>query len=406
MVFFAWNQFNKATMILNTKIKNKVRSFLYKLHILEDNSPKDYYVSRISKKAPWVYVAYISGVFYNKDNANVLNSHQNQREALAQVEIFNEMGYNVYVQQYLSRGKIPKRKFDIVFGHEPNFVRAALQNPQAIKIHYVPGAYIDHRNGQIIKMTDYVNRTYNSCIPYRRLLEYDDPNHDSKAAYDLADRILMIGSKYTIETFPEYLRSKIVTIHQSTQLTRTVGKIQYAPSNEFFFMGSGGNLLKGISLLVEYFSKHQEYIINIVGPIEQDVREALSGIVTSNIKMHGFVDVNSDDMLEIMGRCNFIIYPSGSEGMPGAVLNSMKNGLIPIVTRWAAFDEVEEYGYILDDWTTDAIDKGVKWSNSLSKDKIIALKEKSSQYVDKTYSLDIFKQEFRDFFVTVIRAKQ
>lgn len=392
--------------MLYTRIKNKIKRLLYKFHILEDNSPKDYYVSRISKKAPWVYVAYISEIFYNKNNVNVLNSHQNRREALAQVEFFNEMGYNVYVQQYLSKGKIPKRKFDIVFGHEPNFVRAALQNPQAIKIHYVPGAYIDHRNGQIRKMTDYVNRTYNSSIPYRRLLEYDNQNHNSKVAYDLADKILMIGSKYTIETFPEHLRSKIVTIHQSTQLTRTIGNIQYAPSNEFFFMGSGGNLLKGISLLIEYFSKHQEYIINIVGPIEPDVKEALSGIVTSNIKMHGFVDVNSDDMLKIMGRCNFVIYPSGSEGMPGAVLNSMKNGLIPIVTRWAAFDEVEEYGYILDDWTTDAIDKGIKWSNLLSQDEIIALKEKCSQYVDKTYSLERYKQEFRDFFVKYIKVKK
>lgn len=390
-------------MMLYMRIKNKVRRLLYKCHILEDNSPKDFYVSKVSKNAPWVYVAYISGVFYNRDNLSVLNSHQNQREALAQVEIFNELGYNVYVQQFLSKGKIPKRKFEIVFGHEPNFVRASLQNPQAIKIHYVPGAYIDHRNGQIRKMTDYVNRKYNSSIPYRRLLEYDDANHDSKSAYSIADKILMIGSKYTIETFPENLRSKIVTIHQSTQLTHTISNIQYASSNEFFFMGSGGNLLKGISLLVEYFSKHQEYKINIVGPIEPDVKDALSGIITSNIKMHGFVDVNSDEMLEIMGRCNFVIYPSGSEGMPGAVLNSMKNGLIPIVTRWAAFDEIEEYGHVLENWTIDAIGKGIEWSNSLNKDKIIALKEKCSQYVDKTYSLEIYKQEFRDFFIKVIK---
>ncbi len=389
--------------MLFSRVKNKIKRLLYKIHILKDNYPKDFYVSKVSKNAPWVYVAYISGVFYNKENASVLNSHQNQREALAQVEIFNEMGYNVYVQQYISKGKIPKRKFDIVFGHEPNFVRAAIQNPQAIKVHYVPGAYIDHRNGQIRRMTDYVNKTYKSSIPYRRLLEYDNPNHDSKTAYEMADKILMIGSKYTIETFPESLRTKIVPIHQSTQLSRTTNDIQYASSNEFFFMGSGGNLLKGISLLVEYFSRHPEYTINIVGPIEPDVKEALNGIITSNIKMHGFVDVNSDEMLEIMGRCNFVIYPSGSEGMPGAVLNSMKNGLIPIVTRWAAFDEIEEYGYVLENWTIDAIGEGIEWSNSLSKDKIITLKEKCFRYVDKTYSLEIYKQEFRDFFVKVIK---
>lgn len=387
-------------------IKRKIKALLCRLHILGDNSPKDFYISKVSRKAPWVYVAYITDVFYHRGNDALKNSHQNHREALAQVDVFNELGYNVYVQQYLSKRDIPNLKFDIVFGHEPNFVRAVEKNPDALKVHYVPGAYIDHRNGQIVRMTDYINKTYNSSIPYRRLLEYENPNHSSKFAYNLADKILMIGSKFTIETFPEDLHSKIVTIHQSTQLTHTIKDLDYAPSNEYFFMGSGGNLLKGISLLVEYFSKHPEYTINIVGPIEDDVKEALHHLLTDNIKCHGYVDVNSDKMVDIMKRCNFIIYPSGSEGMPGAVLNSMKNGLIPIVTRWAAFDEIEELGYVLEDWTVNAIDKGVIWSKSLSQNEVIDLKQKCSVYVENTYNISRYRKEFKDFFVKAINDKQ
>ena len=385
-------------MFLN-KTKYLIKALLYRLHILEDNSPKDYYISKVSRKAPWVYIAYITDVFYHKDDRSLRNSHQNQREALTQVEVFNELGYNVYVQQYLSKREIPKLKFDIIFGHEPNFVRAVDKNPDAFKVHYVPGAYIDHRNSQIIRMTDYVNKTYNSSIPYRRLLEYDNPNHSSKIAYEVSDKILMIGSKFTVDTFPVHLHSKIVIIHQSTQLTHTIKNIQYAPANEFFFMGSGGNILKGISLLVEYFSKHPEYVINIVGPIEDDVKGALHTRLTDNIIFHGYVDVNSDAMIDIMKQCNFIIYPSGSEGMPGAVLNSMKNGLIPIVTKWAAFDEIEEYGYILEDWSVNAIDKGVNWSRSLSQDNILKLKRNCSEYIEKTYNIDQYKKEFKDFFI-------
>lgn len=386
-------------------LKNILRRVLRRLHILQNSGPKDYYISKFSRRAPWVYVAYITEVFYSQDDRSIQNRHQNQREALAQVEVFHELGYNVYVQFYLSDRPIPHRKFDIVFGHEPDFVRAALMNPDALKVHYVPGAYIDHRNGQIIKMTDAVNQKYHCSIPYRRLLEYANPDHSSKVAYEMADRILMIGSHFTVDTFPAHLHSKIVTIHQSTQSMANTDDIQYASPDEYFFMGSNGNLLKGVSLLIEYFVKHPEYVLHIVGPIEDDVMTTFKSIITDNIKFYGFVDVNSDEMSCIMNRCNFIIYPSGSEGMPGAVLNSMKHGLIPIVTKWAAFDEVGEYGYVLEDWTVDAIEKGVAWSRSLSPESVLDLKLKCAKYIYDTYTIERYKKEFKDFFIQSINAK-
>lgn len=381
------------------KIKRYTQKILRKIRILKNDDCKDSYVSIVSPKAPWVYIAYIADVFFHLSDEEYLSSHQNKREALAQVEIFNKLGYNVFVQDYLSKNKIPKIKFSIVFGHEPNFVRASIKNPTALKIHYVPGAYIDHRNGQIIKMTDYVNQMYNCNIPYRRLLEFDNQKHSSKIAYEIADKILLIGSKYTIATFPIHLQPKIVPIHQSTQATRIVNDIQYSHQNEYFFMGSYGNILKGITLLIEYFSSHQENTINIVGPLEPDVENAIKKSLSNNIKLHGYIDINSDKMTEIMQRCNFIIYPSGSEGMPGAVLNSMKNGLIPIVTQWAAFDEIKEFGYLLEDWSVDSIGEGVTWSKSMGRKEILQLKQKCAEYVKKTYNLNQYKKEFEDFII-------
>lgn len=381
------------------EIKNWLRNLLIRLHVLRDKS-EEIYISKLSDDKPWVYVAYISRPFFHKDDDEYMSTHQNKREAIVQTDIFNELGYNVYVQHYSSTKEIPNIKFDIVFGHEPNFVRAANKNPSALKIHYVPGAYVTHRNGQIKKMTDYVNKTYNSSIPYRRLLNEDISCGNVKTAYNIADSILLIGSKYTVETFPIELHNKIVTIHQSTQLTHTIDNIDYSPENEYFFMGSGGNLLKGISLLLEFFSMHKDYKLNIVGPVEADVKEALKELISDNIIMHGFVDVNSDNMIDIMSRCNFVIYPSGSEGgMPGAVLNSMKNGLIPVVTKWAAFDEIEEYGYILDEWTVDAIAKGIAWSQSLSQDEVVRLKRSGAAFVERTFNIDNYKKEFRSFII-------
>lgn len=384
------------------KINNKIYSILVRLKHKNKDNAKDSFVSMVSRNAPWVYIAYIQDPFYHKSNQAYLDLHQNKREAIVQVEVFNELGYNVFVHNYLSKEAVPKIKFNIVFGHEPNFTRVALLNPQAIKVHYVPGAYIGHRNNQIIKMTDTFNDRYNASIPYRRLLEFDDLTYSAEKAYDIADRILLIGSKYTIETFPAYLQPKISTIHQSTQSINKDRSIGIASSKHFFFMGSFGNLLKGVSLLVEYFSLHSEYTLHIVGPIEDDVKDALQHNITSNILFYGFVNANSELMKDVMSKCNFVIYPSGSEGSPGAVLNSMKNGLIPIVTKWSAFDEISDYGFVLDSWDVESIDLGVKWALSLSEPEIQLRKRNCSQFVENTYNIERYKKEFLNFFVGLI----
>lgn len=388
------------------KIKNKLNSILVKIKNKNDQNSQNHFVSMVSKKAPWVYIAYIPDPFFHKKDQAYLDSHQNKREAIAQVEVFREQGYNVFVQNYLSKEAIPNIKFDIVFGHEPNFMRAALRNPHAIKVHYVPGAFIGHRNNQIFKITDTFNDRYKSSVPYRRLLVFDDPAYSAEKAYDLADQILLIGSKFTIETFPAYLRPKITTIHQSTQTINIDRNFTVASSKHFFFMGSSGNLLKGVSLLVEYFSLHTEYTLHIVGPIEDDVKDALQHIISSNIIFYGFVNANSELMREVMSKCNFVIYPSGSEGSPGAVLNSMKNGLIPIVTKWSAFDEINDYGFVLDSWDIESIDLGVKWALSLTESEIIHRKRNCSQYVEKTYNIDRYKKEFSNYFVGLINHRK
>ena len=358
------------------------------------NPPKNYYISKVSRKAPWVYIAYISEVFYHLHDESILTLHQNMKEAIEMVNVFNEMGYNVYVQSYLSRDKIPRINPQIIIGHEPNMARASMLYPNAWKIYYATGSYGAHQNHQIKKMTDYVNQKYDSQIPYRRLV--DDSIFES---YKLADDILMIGSKYSQDTFPDKLIGKITRIHQSTQLLKVEKEIQYARPNEFFFMGSSGNLLKGIPLLLEYFSEHKELTLNIVGPIEEDVERALRRMMTNNIVFHGWLNVNSAEMAEIVSRCNFIVYPSGSEGgMPGAVLNSMKFGLIPIVTKWAAFDEIEDYGYLMNEWSTESIHQGIAWAMSMSAEMVLNYKIKCAEYVNQTYTLATYKKELSAFF--------
>ena len=322
------------------------------------------------------------------------------------VEVFNSLGYNVYVQDYYSNNSIPQINPQIIIGHEPNMIRASKLYPDAKKIYYATGAYSEHQNNQIKLITDIINKKYNCRIPYRRLVECSNPRYSILNAYKIADWVLLIGSKFTIATFPKEIQTKITTIHQSSQYTCEIDEMKLSPNNEFFFMGSSGNLLKGVSLLIEYFSEHPELVLNIVGSMEEDVKNALQKKITPNIKLHGFMNVNSVEFIEIVKRCNFIIYPSGSEGgVPGAVLNSMKLGLIPIVTKWSAFDEINDYGYLMEEWDTESIDKGVQWGETLTEKEVIERKKKCSNYVTQTYNINKYKKELEDFLDIKIVGK-
>ena len=347
-------------------------------------------VHRTAKDAPWALVSYIPFALTHWYDDEFLDEHQSRREMFVIDRVLREAGYNVYNIANSSKRKLPNKDFKLIFGLEPVFCKACEEYPNATKVYYATGAYVDHQNGMIKKLTDEFNAKYATKIPCRRTVEHH------KAAYQ-ADKILQIGSEYTKETYPEELRDKITLIHQSTQSVRLLEKIDYAPENEYFFMSSSGNILKGVPQMVECFAKHPELKLHIVGPLEEDVVEALKDLLTPNIVLHGFMNVNSDGYLNILSKCNFIIYPSGSEGVPGAVLNSMKNGLIPVCTKWASFENIEDYGYVLSDVTESEVEGGIQWTMSLTKEEIAQMKLKCMNMISNVYTLRYFEKDFQEF---------
>ena len=372
--------------------------------IRKNGFSKEFYKSVVSKHSPWVYIAYISEVFYHQDEKLYLSGHQNRLEAICMVDILNNLGYNVYVQQYDSNLKLPHLKnVKMVFGHEPNLIKAAKKYPQAKVVQYATGAYVEHANSQIIKMTDYVNKKYHSHLPYRRLVKTSDKEFSIHKGYEISDVILQIGSKFTIATMPSIYRDKIRIIHQSVTVTNDISIID-AKENEFLFLASWGNMLKGVPLLLEYFCNHQNVTLHMVGPMEEDYLSLINDEITPNIHLHGFLNVNSEEFVDIVKKCNFIVYPSGTEGLPGSVLCAMRYGLIPIVTPWAAFDEIDEYGYLMDyNWNVESVEKGINWALSLSSEERLQRKKRCKCYVLEYYNLKRFTDEYRALCVNFLK---
>lgn len=370
------------------RIINKIRRYYVSKHDINT------YVCKTGDNNKWVFISYIPEAIYYSFDDFYLNAHQSRREMCEIIHIFTKLGYNVYCSNFNNK-KVPNIKFSVVFGIEPCFITACQLNPNAIKIYYATGAYSAHQNFMIKKRTDGFNEKNQSDYPYQRLVP------DNVFLY-MVDYILQIGSHFTVETYPTKYQSLITTIHQSSTINnrfrindKNIDKIV-----DILWIGGSGEILKGLDLVFDSLG-NTKYVLHVVGSVSDKFKSYYKKC--RNIRYYGFIDVNSDIFVNICKKCMFLLYPSCTEGCPGAVINSMSMGVIPIVSKWAAFDEIDDYGYVLDDLTVEAINKAMTWVESLSKDQILDLSKRCFDFSRKMYNLDNFKREFELFLYNILQ---
>lgn len=371
-----------------------------KCKLFKKNEKHHYLFSLFNRK--WAYISYIPEVYYIKDKALLL-THQNRREALKIGQIFYSMGYNVKIALFNAHEECDNRHYDIIFGLEPNFVTMSQRNPQALKIYYATGAYWEHQYTMVKSRTDAFNKSHQANLSYSRLVEA----HNSCT---IADAIFQIGSSYTIKTYPKELQDKIRIINQSSNFTLQCDlehKKQTVSTNDFLWFGSSGSILKGLDLVLDYFINHTQYKLHIVGPVDNDFMNFYQELTSGcpNIAFYGFMDTRSEEFMNLAYRCSFNIFPSASEGCPGSVITLMQMGVIPIVYKWGAIDNIEQCGYLLPELTVEAIDKAIEWGVNLPRNVLHQLIEDNISYSKATWNLEKFGNEFRSLLQKAIEDK-
>ena len=360
---------------------------------------KDRYVYKDCNNKKWAYISYIPRVYYKKKVSPWFDRHQNRKEALIIGEVFRHLGYNYVMATYNKILECDHRKYDIIFGEGPCFSLMAQRNQQALKIYYATTAYPGYQNKMVRLRTDEFNRSHNAHLSYSRMAD--------SAIDDLSvDGILQIGSRVTIETYPPKFREKITLINQSSNLLHSVNlesKLRLYDRTQFVWMGSTGSLLKGLDTVLDFFISHPEYRLHVIGMMDADFSEYYLPLLkeTSNITLWGFQQVNSEEFANILRNVTFCIYPSASEGCPGAVITLMKMGIIPLVSEVASFDGIESCGFVLDDISVPSVSSAVEWSQKLTNEEIEKHIQLCISLAEKKWNLLNFKKEFEIYLKTL-----
>lgn len=319
---------------------------------------------------------------FNKDTT--WHWHQNLWQAKELAKIIGEFGYNVDVIQYNDPSARLNKKYDLLIDNYPQNIH--LYNDflaeDCLKVYYstTAGPIWQYRQEKERLDALYVRRGVR--LPPRFELTPYDRN------IDLYDAMFLFGNELTVSTYEEFHIPQIFLIKNTGYAGLAGSNLANKDPHTFLFFASHTQVLKGLDLLLEVFSKHKNLNLIICSnfkPETEFCRVYEKELFQSpNIVSLGFIDIASELFKKITQVASFVVLPSCTEGMAGSVLTAMSAGLIPIISRWCGFAEDEAIYF--EDCSIDCISQTLTRYSRQSEEWIAAQSVQASHIVQARYS--------------------
>ncbi|AFY56673.1 glycosyltransferase [Rivularia sp. PCC 7116] len=342
-----------------------------------------------------VLLSYVLSPFNLKPGQPIPTSHTQHWECLQMAKTFLDLGYNVDVIWFYNDVFVPKKDYTFFIETRWNLERCIpFLNKDCIKIFHSDAAHIlFHNAAEANRLLGLQQRRGITLNPRR----FEQPNQ----AIEYADCATVLGNEFTMDTF-RYANKPLyrIPISAPTLYPWAENKDFTACRKNFLWFGSGGLVHKGLDLLLDAFSQMPDYHLFICGPInkEKEFETAFYQELyqTPNIHTIGWVDVTSQNFLDIVNNCLAIAYPSCSEGGGGCVINCMHTGLIPIVSYESSVDISDEYGIIFKENSVEEIKQTIQNISALDASQLEQMAKNSWTFVRETHTRENFARVYRE----------
>ncbi len=377
-------------------IKNKLRQIFFERKI------SNYFSSDFSKR---ILIAYITEPFLKKDN----HIHTNFAESKVIAKIFNDLGYIVDIVKYNYKGRIDYEKYDVIFGFGPvlsnSFKQPSKKN--ILRINYATGTHPHVSNQRCLKRAkDVFAKKGEYFLASVRLID-----EDYLLQTTLVDGIIVIGNDLIADSYRQFFSGSICKIpvsHYSLCDSREIiaNKNFAEAKKHFLFFTSSGMIHRGLDLLLENFSQQTDLHLHICCPLnlEPKFKQAYAKeLACPNIHYYGFINIKSETFKKLISQCAFAVLPSCSESQNSAMINLMGNGgLIPILTKEVGND-IENIGFLINDFSNQAVDRAVKIAAGKADDELKELSQRAADFAKTEHSIDYFTVKFKEAISKIIK---
>ena len=343
--------------------------------------------------------------YIKSNNAELNRGHSSKWESREIALIFSRLGYNVDIINWQDTSFVPEKNYDIIFDIHHNLSRLAPYLPNnAIKILHSTGSYPEYAAHRELDRIDNLIKRKKKYYSPKRICE----TVYFKRSVETADAISLFGTEHTKSTFPQDFQSKI-TLLPVTYLQTAQKKLNQSLGDEFLWFYGGGAVHKGLDILLDVFSKNQNYKLNIVGDLEyeKDFMEIYYHELKElpNIEYHGFLDPLSNQFKQIIQKCFAFIAPSCSESTSTAAVTCLMAGLFPIYSIDNGLTLPDNMGYLLENCSHNEILKAVKIVGKYSEKKLINEIKQIRDFIVQRHSRDNFAKLMKEFIELTIQNK-
>lgn len=271
------------------------------------------------------------------------------------LQALSELGYRTDIIDYADTAFVPRRRYDLFIGHAgDNYAHIVKHlSPDTVKIFYPMYAYWKFQNEEEEKrITEVCTRRGVTLHAERAIHTSDD------YALEHADGVILLSNDRGRRTYPRPERIGILdsASYGGDKCLDLAVKNFEAARNNFLFIAGSGNVHKRLDLLLEAFARMPDKHLYLCTKLEDDFRAAYARELfeTPNIHYIGHIRLYTPQFFELMRTCNYLMYTSCSEGSPGAVIDAMFQGLIPLVSAGAHID-VDDLGQVIEPCTVERI---------------------------------------------------
>jgi hypothetical protein len=315
----------------------------------------------------------------------------------------NELGYSVDIVNYDNKRFAPEKKYDLFIGHAGiNFESIAQKlDPDCVKIYFSTGTYWKSWNQMEKDRLDDLKRRKGIQLPVDRIIE-----NDEEYANSVSDGIICLGNevaKKTYQKFPLVINLNNAVFPDSYS---PIGKNFNASRNNFLFFNGGGNVHKGLDLLLDAFSHLDQHLY-----VRQEIEPAFFNIYKkelteySNIHVIKYLKKPSREFFSLMDNCNFIISPTCAEGQPGSVIECMAHGLIPILSKEANID-TKDFGITLQENSVDELISTIKAVSQKSPEWCRIQSDLTIREIQNNYLPKHFLNNMKKAIQTIVQVKR
>lgn len=269
--------------------------------------------------------------------------HQNMGQSRELALALSEIGYRVDVADFDERRRgLLAHDYDLVVDLHPRRdpLYAGRLRDGAVRIAYVTGNNPAFNNAEERRRLDDLARRRGVSLESRR----EVPPFE-KEVLESFDAVFMFASRFSLATYSSIALPPVHSLPNNGYDDVAVTDPARRDPKRFLFLGSSGQVHKGLDLVLEVCARRPDLELVVCGPFrrERDFLRAyqreLFGSV--NVRAVGFVDVRSSEFTDLQAECGAMILPSCSEVQCGTVTVAMSFGIPPIVSAACGFDEPE-----------------------------------------------------------------